>query len=83
MTESSPVTLFMPLLTPPSKIQTVGVLLPSTEAKVINLTSGETMESHQSGELCIRGPQVTLLIFHLCIFSEEFYLSGNGWLLKQ
>lgn len=82
MTESSPVTLFMPLLTPPSKIQTVGVLLPSTEGKVISLTSGEAMGSHQSGELCIRGPQV-IYYFLSSIFSKVFYLIGNGWLFKQ
>lgn len=58
MTESSPVTLFMPILTPPSKIQTVGVLLPNTEAKIINLSTNEVMNSHQSGELLVRGPQV-------------------------
>lgn len=58
MTESSPVTLFMPLLTPPSKIQTVGVLVPNTEAKIINLSTNEVLGSHQSGELLIRGPQV-------------------------
>ncbi|GJQ65039.1 hypothetical protein Trydic_g7193 [Trypoxylus dichotomus] len=58
MTESAPVTLFMPLLTPPSKIGTVGILPPGTEAKIIDLTTGETLGDHKSGELCVRGPQV-------------------------
>lgn len=58
MTESAPVTLFMPLLTPPSKIGTVGILPPSTEAKIVDLTTGETLSDHKPGELCIRGPQV-------------------------
>lgn len=60
MTESSPVSLFMPILTPPSKIQTVGVLIPNTEAKIINLSTNEIMGSHQSGELLVRGPQVKI-----------------------
>lgn len=58
MTESSPVTLFMPKLTPPSKLGTVGILYPSTEAKVISLTSGEALGTHKSGEILVRGPQV-------------------------
>lgn len=58
MTESAPVSLFMPILTPPSKLGTVGILPPSTEAKIIDLTTGQILGDHKSGELCIRGPQV-------------------------
>lgn len=58
MTESSPVSIFMPLMTPRSKINTVGVLYPNTEAKIISLTTGEAQGTHKSGELLIRGPQV-------------------------
>lgn len=58
MTETSPVVMFMPKSTPASKIGTVGVLSPGTEAKVISLTTGEPLGCHKSGELLIRGPQV-------------------------
>lgn len=58
MTESSPVTLFMPKLTPPSKIGTVGCLYPGTEAKIVSLQTGEPLGTHKSGELLVRGPQV-------------------------
>lgn len=58
MTESSPVTLFMPVLTPPSKIGTVGMLVPGTHAKIRDLASGEILGDHKSGELLILGPQV-------------------------
>ena len=35
-----------------------GVLLPNTEAKIIDVKTGENLGSNQQGELCIRGPQV-------------------------
>lgn len=62
MTESAPVTLCMPKLTPPSKLGTIGVPYPGTQAKVISLTTGEPLGTHQSGELLVRGPQV----FYFC-----------------
>jgi 4-coumarate--CoA ligase len=58
MTESAPVALCMPKLTPPSKIGTVGVPYPGTEAKIISLSTGEPLGTHKSGELLVRGPQV-------------------------
>lgn len=58
MTESSPVTLMMPKVTPPSKVATCGVLYPGTEGKIISLTSGEPLGPNKSGELLVRGPQV-------------------------
>ncbi|XP_017768016.1 PREDICTED: probable 4-coumarate--CoA ligase 3 [Nicrophorus vespilloides] len=58
MTESSPVTIFMPLMTPRSKIGTVGVLLPGTEAKIQSLVTGEVLGTHQPGELLVKGPQI-------------------------
>ena len=36
-----------------------GVLLPNTEAKIIDIESGDALGPHQQGELCIRGPQVS------------------------
>lgn len=58
MTESAPVTFCMPKLIPPSKIGTIGIPYPGTEAKVISLVTGESLGTHQSGELLVRGPQV-------------------------
>lgn len=58
MTESAPVTFCMPKFTPPSKIGTIGIPYPGTQAKVISLTTGEHLGTHQSGELLVRGPQV-------------------------
>ncbi|CAG4945902.1 unnamed protein product [Parnassius apollo] len=58
MTESSPVTLMTPYIYPFNKVGSVGQLVPSTQARVISLTTGDTLGSHKSGELCLRGPQV-------------------------
>ena len=44
-----------------------GVLLPNTEAKIIDIESGEALEPNQQGELCIRGPQVSYCICILII----------------
>lgn len=76
MTESAPVTLCMPKLTPPSKIGTIGILYPGTEAKIISLTSGQPLGTHQSGELLVRGPQVShFSLLHLIplMYSDTLY----------
>jgi len=36
----------------------VGIALPSTEYKIVDLNTGEALGPDQEGELCIRGPQV-------------------------
>ena len=34
-----------------------GVLLPNTEAKIVDLSSGDSLKAHEKGELWVRGPQ--------------------------
>ncbi|CAG9819532.1 unnamed protein product [Phaedon cochleariae] len=60
MTESSPVSLCMPLSTPPTKVGTVGVPFPGTEAKIMSLSSGEVLGPNEPGELLVRGPQIMM-----------------------
>jgi long-subunit acyl-CoA synthetase (AMP-forming) len=60
MTETSPVTLFTPRDVPLSKVGSCGQIVPYTEAKVVDLTTGQSVGPHQSGELLIRGPQVSM-----------------------
>ncbi len=58
MTETSPVTHVNPLhgLRKPGS---VGIPVPGTDAKVVDVETGETeLPQGQEGELCIRGPQV-------------------------
>jgi len=59
MTETSPVTLFMPRNAPLSKMGSCGQIVPFTQAKVVDLTTGQSLGPHQPGELLIRGPQVS------------------------
>merc|ERR1719361_1676024 len=56
MTELSPVVLMTKVSM--FKAGSCGVLLPNTEAKVVSLTTGETLGPNETGELCFRGPQV-------------------------
>ncbi|KAJ3657498.1 hypothetical protein Zmor_009294 [Zophobas morio] len=79
MTETSPVTFCMPRLTPPSKIGTIGLPYPGTEAKVISLTTGETLGTHKSGELLVRGPQVMMGYLNNEQATAET-LDKDGWL---
>ncbi|XP_077991038.1 putative 4-coumarate--CoA ligase 1 [Glandiceps talaboti] len=36
----------------------VGILIPNTEAKVVSLETGEILGAGEDGELCFRGPQI-------------------------
>lgn len=79
MTESSPVTLMMPKLTPPSKVGTCGVLYPGTEGKIVSLKTNETCGPHKSGELLVRGPQVMQGYLNNEKATAET-LDNDGWL---
>lgn len=58
LTETSPCTHVNPLKGK-RKIGSVGVPLPDTDAKIVDLTDGRTeMPQGQEGELLVRGPQV-------------------------
>ena len=56
MSETSPLGLLSPL----DQIVegSCGVVVPNTELKIVDLTTGENLPAHQSGELCVRGPQI-------------------------
>ncbi|WP_322494664.1 long-chain fatty acid--CoA ligase [Chloroflexus sp.] len=60
MTEASPVTHCNPVFGE-RRAGSIGIPLPDTEAKVIDLDTGKeiTPGSDTTGELCVRGPQVT------------------------
>lgn len=59
LTEASPVTHASPMGEIGSRAGSIGLPLPGTEAFIMNReVEGEIMPSGESGEICIRGPQV-------------------------
>jgi len=57
LTEASPVTHANPLYGV-RKVGSIGVPIPNTEAKIVDLVSGQDLPAGQVGELVVRGPQV-------------------------
>ncbi len=56
LTETSPLTHANPLCRP--KTGSIGIALPDTDCKIIDLATGENLPKGCEGELVIRGPQV-------------------------
>ncbi len=80
LTEASPVTHANPL-GGNRKVGSIGVPLPSTEARIVDLASGRReVEAGQIGELAVRGPQVMLGYWKNPEATRKV-LSADGWLL--
>lgn len=77
MTESSPCTHLTPKLAP--KIGSCGVLIPNTEAKVVDTETGEALSNMQPGELLIRGPQV-MKGYYRNSEATAATIDSDGWL---
>jgi len=58
LTETSPVTHANPMSGGVSKSGSIGVPIPNTEAKIIDLLTDKDLPPGQVGELLVRGPQV-------------------------
>jgi acyl-CoA synthetase (AMP-forming)/AMP-acid ligase II len=58
LTETSPVTHVCPSATDRLRPGSVGVPIPNTECKVVDLVSGAPLGPGLDGEICVRGPQV-------------------------
>ncbi|CAG4953007.1 unnamed protein product [Colias eurytheme] len=79
MTESSPVTLLTPYIYPYDKIGSVGQLVPSTQARIVSLATGEALGPHESGELWLKGPQVMKGYWNNEKATKET-VDSDGWL---
>ena len=80
LTEASPVTHANPL-GEKRKVGTIGVPLPSTEARVVDLAHrSKAVPQGQIGELAVRGPQVMLGYWKNPEATQEV-LTEDGWLL--
>jgi long-chain acyl-CoA synthetase len=80
LTEASPVTHANPLKEK-RRIGTIGIPLPSTEAKVVDLSNyKKEVKQGQIGELAIHGPQVMMGYWKNPKATKEV-LTEDGWLL--
>jgi long-chain acyl-CoA synthetase len=80
LTEASPVTHANPL-DGQRKFGSIGVPLPSTEAHIVDLSSGsKNVSQGQIGELAVRGPQVMLGYWNNPQATRQV-LKTDGWLL--
>ncbi len=80
LTETSPVTHANPLGSK-GKVGTIGVPLPSTEAKIFDLARRlKEVKQGQIGELAVRGPQVMMGYWKNPKATKEV-LTDDGWLL--
>ncbi|NUL82731.1 MAG: 4-coumarate--CoA ligase family protein [Armatimonadetes bacterium] len=83
LTETSPVTHVLPFDYPKPKPGSIGPLVPNTEAKIIDVSTGEELGTDQDGELLIRGPQVMKGYLNnpeataQCIDSDGFLHTGD------
>jgi long-chain acyl-CoA synthetase len=57
LTEASPVTHGDPL-SGKRKVGSIGLPIPNTDARIVDLVTGAPLPPRQVGELCIKGPQV-------------------------
>ena len=80
LTEAGPITHANPL-GKNRRVGTIGVPLPSTQAKVVDLKTGrKEVECGQIGELAVKGPQVMMGYWKNEAATKEV-LSNDGWLL--
>lgn len=78
LSEASPVTHVNPL-DGRARSGTIGLPLPSTDARVVDLETREPLPPGKRGELAIRGPQVMLGYWRASEETAEA-LSSDGWL---
>ncbi|HSB89686.1 MAG TPA: alpha/beta fold hydrolase [Anaerolineales bacterium] len=79
LTEAGPVTHANPF-TGMRKVGSIGVPLPSTEAKIVDLSRGHDLPPGKIGELAVRGPQVMQGYWNHPKTTRET-ITRSGWLL--
>jgi long-chain acyl-CoA synthetase len=79
LTEATTVTHGNPLRSM-RKVGSIGIPLPSTEAKIVDLANGRKLGPGKIGELAVRGPQIMLGYWNAGAASREF-ITRDGWLL--
>ncbi len=77
LTECSPVTHWTP--EGQNKPGSIGPVVRNTQARVVDLTTGESLGRGRPGELCVRGPQVMRGYLHRPDATAGM-IDGDGWL---
>jgi len=83
LTETSPVSHVMPVRKEKIKPGSVGPPAPSTECRIVDVSSGEDVEPGEPGEIWIRGPQVMTGYLNnpeattACLDAEGWFRSGD------
>ncbi|XP_064622501.1 uncharacterized protein LOC135484756 isoform X2 [Lineus longissimus] len=75
LTETSPVTHMCPQRT--GKRGSIGVLLPNSQAKIVDLETGFSLGPNQDGEVCMRGPHI-MKGYHRNLKATENCIK-DGW----
>jgi acyl-CoA synthetase (AMP-forming)/AMP-acid ligase II len=78
LTETSPATHTNPI-NYEIKVTSVGVPVPNTEFRIIDMATGEDVEAGRFGEIWIRGPQVMKGYLHQPEATQDM-IDGEGWL---
>jgi long-chain acyl-CoA synthetase len=79
LTEASPVTHANPL-TGGDRSGSIGIPIPNTDAKIIDLVSGEDLPPGKIGELLVKGPQVMAGYWRLDQSDDPETVLEDGWL---
>jgi len=79
LTETSPVTHMNPDEEGQGKPGSIGPLIPNTEAKYVDPVTGEELGAGETGELCIRGPQVMKGYLNNAEATKNS-IDADGWL---
>ncbi|MEA2476518.1 MAG: hypothetical protein QOF16_1154 [Actinomycetota bacterium] len=78
LTETGPVTNVSPQHGA-TKFGSIGPLVPNTEAKVIDVSTGDELDPDERGEICIRGPQIMKGYLNNTAATEHT-IDGDGFL---
>ena len=79
LSEASPVTHVSPIFPKERKLGSIGLALPSTDIKIVDVEYGvKELGVGQNGELCIRGPQVMKGYYKQPAATEDVLV--DGWL---
>ncbi|HYW31402.1 MAG TPA: AMP-binding protein [Gemmatimonas sp.] len=83
LTETSPVTNVHPLDSGSDELESVGPLLAGTEARVVDMATGDDAQQGDPGELWVRGPQVMMGYFNkpeataACTTPDGWFKTGD------